>query len=201
MPILIDEVQEGVDDDWVLEEMEEDEINNVAFNQNNNSKSPRQVRSTSIENSNNTVEYNIVDDDMIDVESPNIIENNEIEENTNVKQDYSNNFNIPLIKTISSMLNMNSFTNKDSNYQSPKRNNSNEKNNYIDEDLIKKMNDLESNINNIENENKDSIFTSNESFNMNSTFKNIRLEKDMENYNKMNNILKILQIKENIHSI
>jgi uncharacterized Fe-S cluster-containing protein len=27
------------------------------------------------------------------------------------------------------------------------------------------------------------------------------LEKDMENYNKMNNILKILQIRENIHSI
>ena len=27
------------------------------------------------------------------------------------------------------------------------------------------------------------------------------LEKDMENYNNMNNILKILQIRENIHSI
>ncbi len=171
--------------------------NNLSsYNQNNNSKSPRQVRSASIENSNNTVEYNIVDDDMIDVESPNIIENNEIEENNNVKEEYTNNFNIPLIKTISSMLNMNS-----------KRNDSDEKNkektNVNKEDeLIKKMNDLESNINNIENENKDSIFTSKESIEMNSSllttpkdlqndnnfqtvktntaFKNIRLDKDTE---------------------
>jgi uncharacterized protein (TIGR02145 family) len=47
MPILIDEVQEGVDDDWVLEEMEEDEI----IEENVNS----QASGTSVVNRNNTI--------------------------------------------------------------------------------------------------------------------------------------------------
>ncbi len=124
-------------------------------------KSPRQNRSTSIENSNNIVEYNIDDDGNIDVESPKIIEdftkNNALdvnnENNNNSVENKSNisnlskmiNENIPLIKSlsISNILPMYIQNRSKSDEKKTILENKKEINN--DDDLSKKLNDLESN--------------------------------------------------------
>lgn len=156
--------------------------NNLQSFNNQNSKSPRQVRSTSVEN--NTVEYNVVDEDMIDIESPNIIENdnkdnvnnNENDKDENNNNNYSFTNNIPLIKTISSYLNI---RNKSEEKSSPT--------NFSkivesDESLIKKMNDLESNINSIQNDNNNNIIHNiNNNSNMKVTSKTTENEKLSDN--------------------